>query len=154
MDMLGGVGVEDPHRRGVAIGGDQAMVQCERPDCRAHIAAIAAPVDAGFADGDLREAVIHVGLGPGRTAEDAGFGQRAQPAAHAIKLAAVGIGAAHRGKQDRILRRDVGRQVRFEDHQSLARAAAHEGGGNPALVHGGCCSGVRGSAPRGVWALN
>jgi hypothetical protein len=72
----------------------------------------------------------------GRRADDHGLGQRRGAAAHAVELAAIGIGAAENGQKDALDRAAVGRQIARMKEYALARATAVEGSRNPGLAHG------------------
>ena len=98
-DDLVRVGVVDAHD-GLAVDrADEPLVDRERAHRRGAVAAVALVVHDGRADLDLRERVVDVRAGPRAGADDAGLRERRDPAAHAVQLAAVWIGAAERGRE-------------------------------------------------------
>src|SRR5207247_11180327 len=102
---------------------------------RRAVAAVAHVVHERCLHGHLSERVVDVGAGEGAGPDDARLGERRDPAAQAVELAAVGIGAAERGEQDRIpLAARLGKIFGVEA-ETAARAASHVDGPYAALGH-------------------
>src|SRR5207249_9231435 len=114
---------------------DQALVDREGAHRRRAVAAVAVVVHRRLLDLDLGERVVDVGAGQRGRADDARLGERRDAAAEAVELAAVGIGAAERGEQDRIpLAARLGKIFGVEA-ETAARAASHVDGPYAALSH-------------------
>ncbi len=137
-DGLADIGLPDPHH-GHAVAGhagrvDQARADGEGTHRRRQVAAVAAPVDERFVDGDLAEQVVHVMLGAAAFGQDHGFAGARRGAAHAVDLLVIGIGAADHPQQQGIAcgPRDLRRlgQVLDAEKHTLAGAATHVGGGD------------------------
>ena len=74
------------------VARDNAFLDRKRPDRGGHVSAIAAIVDVGVVDRNLREGVVDIGVGAARWSDDANLRQRRYAAAHAVELPHVGSG--------------------------------------------------------------
>src|SRR2546429_8575178 len=88
------------HRFAVARGGQQLLVDGERADRRRAVAAAAHVVHERRRYVHLGERVVDVGADEGAGPDDGRLGERRDPAAQALALAALRIGAAARGAHD------------------------------------------------------
>src|SRR2546430_6841312 len=123
------------HRFAVARGGQQLLVDGERADRRRAVAAVAPVAHRRRLYVHLGERVVDVGADEGAGPDDARLRERRDPAAQAVELAAVRIGAAERGEQDRIpLAARLGKIFGVEA-ETAARAASHVDGPYAALGH-------------------
>src|SRR5215212_215929 len=125
---LAGVDAQDPDGGHRLDGLDQPLVDGERADRGRHIAAGAQELDHRRLDVDLPEAEGHVGSGVrAGHPDDADLAQRGDAAAEAVDLAAVRIGAAEGGQDDRALCGVVvGREVGLAEQHRPARPATVE----------------------------
>ena len=137
-DALAQVGLPDAdHGDAVASRPHQSTMDGEGADGGAEVAAVAAPVDDGLADGDLAEPVVDVAVGAGAGTHDDHLAGAGGGAAHAVYLLLVGVGAADHAHQDTVADGGVGGKVGGQEEHTLAGAAAHVEGGNGTLSVGG-----------------
>ena len=97
-DGLANVGLPHAHHRHTVVrnaaGVDQPVADGKRTDRCGQVAAVAAPVDERFVDGDLAEQVIDVVISLDAFRQDHGFAGAGGRAAHAVDLLVVRVGAA------------------------------------------------------------
>ena len=99
---------------GLAVGGgDEAVLDGERPDAREHVAAVRAHVHDRLVHHDLREEVVDVAVLPGRGADDGDLARERVRSAETVDLAVVG--RAHDREQHLVARLRIARQVGREE---------------------------------------
>jgi hypothetical protein len=85
--------------------------------------------------GHLTEIVDHVVLGPLGRADNGDLAGGADPAADAVDLPSIGVGAAKSCQNDTVSGFSVGRQMIIVKKQSLDSFAAHQNGGDAFLYN-------------------
>ena len=135
-DELAGVGVVDDDDAFRPGRFDHPLVHREGSDGRRHVSAVAAPVDLGTVHRDLAERVVHVRVGVRRRPDDADLGERRDATPHAVKLPPVGVRAPESGDEEALPARVVIGKMAAIEHYRVARAAAHEHGGDSQLAQG------------------
>ena len=137
-DGFANVGLPNAHSagavRGNAAGIHQTRVNGKGPGGGGEVAAVAAPVDKIFVDGDLAVEVVHIVAGARALAHDHALAGAGGGAAHAVNVRAIGVGAANHTLQQSVARRagllrGFGQVLQAKKH-ALAGAAAHIGGGD------------------------
>ena len=102
------VGLPDSHYRDAVLRDARRIHQTaadgKRADRSREVAAVAAPVDKRFVDGDLAKQVVHIVIGVGTFAHDYGFAGAGGRGAHTVDLFFIRVGAADNAQQQGISR--------------------------------------------------